>query len=73
MSFLPRSTSILCSASSFSSASSSASSASSSDGELPLGLEPATGKVIRRPSFNRTSVSGDALMISVSPRFIYTI
>ena len=65
-SFRPRSTSMLCSASSFSSARSSLSSLASSSGVAPLGLDPATGNVVSRPSFKRTRVSGEVLIISVS-------
>ena len=64
ISFRPRSTSILCSASSFSSAKSSRSSSRSSSSVPPLGRDPATGKVVSRPSCSRTRVSGEALIIS---------
>ena len=66
ISFLPRSTSILCSASSFSSFKSSASSALSSSSVLPLRLVPASGKVCRTPFSSLTSVSGLAPAISPS-------
>ena len=62
----PRSTSILCSASSFSSARSSASRALSSASVLPLGLVPARGKVWRTPFSSFTRVSGEAPAISTS-------
>ncbi len=62
----PKSTSILCSASSFSSASSSVSSALSSSSVLPLGLVPASGNVCSTPSLSLTRVSGDAPANSTS-------
>ena len=65
-SFLPRSTSMLCSASSFSSFNSSASRASSSSFVLPRGLVPARGKVWSIPSSSFTRVSGDAPATSTS-------
>ena len=66
ISFLPRSTSMLCSARSFSSFKSPASSSLSSSLVFPLGLVPANGKVLRFPASSFTKVSGDAPAISIS-------
>ena len=66
MSFLPRSTSMLCSASSFWSESRSLSNSASSSEVEPLGLVPARGKVCRTPSLSFTRVSGDAPATSMS-------
>ena len=66
MSFLPRSTSMLCSASSFSSESSSLSRRSSSSSVRPRGLVPARGNVWSTPSLSLTRVSGDAPATSMS-------
>ncbi len=65
-SFLPRSTSMLCSARSFSSDRSSSSSLLSSASSLPRGRVPASGKVWSTPSFSLTRVSGDAPATSMS-------
>ena len=66
MSLRPRSTSMLCSARSFSSFKSPASSSLSSSLVFPLGLVPANGKVLRFPASSFTRVSGDAPAISIS-------
>ena len=66
MSFRPRSTSMLCSASSFSSDRSSSSSRLSSSAVFPLGRVPARGKVWSTPSSSFTNVSGDAPASSMS-------
>ncbi|RUS22895.1 hypothetical protein BC937DRAFT_95325 [Endogone sp. FLAS-F59071] len=59
-SFLPRSTSMMCSARSLGSSSSSFASASSSAGVLPRRRVPAIGCVYTIPSSTLTSISGDA-------------
>ena len=66
ISFLPRSTSILCSASSFSSFRSPSSRALSSSLVFPLGLVPARGKVLKVPFSSFASVSGEAPASSMS-------
>ena len=66
ISFRPRSTSMLCSARSFSSARSPFSSARSSSFVLPLGLVPASGKVLNSVPASLASVSGEAPAISIS-------
>ena len=66
MSFRPRSTSILCSASSFSSFRRPSSSSLSSCFVFPLGLVPASGKVVSFFPSSFTSVSGEAPASSIS-------
>ena len=66
MSLRPKSTSMLCSASSFSSQSSSASRALSSSGVFPRGRVPARGNVWSTPSSSFTRVSGEAPASSMS-------
>ena len=66
MSFRPRSTSMLCSESSFSSWSSSVSRRLSSSSVAPLGRVPARGKVWSVPFSSFTRVSGEAPAISIS-------
>ena len=66
ISFLPKSTSILCSASSLGSARSFCSNNLSSSSVFPLGLVPARGKVWRTPFSNFTRVSGEAPATSKS-------
>ena len=67
-SFRPRSTSMMCSARSFSSPSNSSASASSSSGVAPRGRVPAIGCVVTTPSSTRTSISGEAPTIWKSSR-----
>ena len=66
ISFRPRSTSMLCSASSFSSCKRSSSRALSSSGVLPRGRVPASGNVLSLPLSSFASVSGDAPESSMS-------
>ena len=66
-SFLPRSTSIMCSARSLGSATSSFARPSSSDSSLPLLRVPAMGFTLIRPSSTFTSISGEEPANVVSP------
>ena len=67
-SFRPRSTSITCSARSFSSASSSAERLSSSAGVAPRRLVPAIGRRVSLELDTRTSSSGELPTISIPSR-----
>ena len=67
MSLRPRSTSITCSARSFSLAFSSSASRRSSSTLAPRGRVPAMGCVSTRRPSTRTSISGDAPTIEVPP------